>query len=100
MWAGPTQKKKKTNFLFDINHILSYNKYKLTKEKEMKKEVLTLKILNWNVTVEHSGNKYFREQETGMTELQSYLSDAVMKGERKGFVPYDNFECSFNWEVK
>lgn len=65
----------------------------------MKKEVLTLKVLNWNVTVEHSGNKYFREQEDGMAELQSYLSDAVLKGERKGFVPYDNFECSFNWEV-
>ena len=30
-------KKKKNKFLFDINHILSYNKYKLTKEKEMKK---------------------------------------------------------------
>jgi len=66
----------------------------------MKKETFTIKVLNSNISIKHSGNKYFREQKNGMSDLKSYLSEAIQKGEKKGFVPYNNFECSFNWEVK
>ena len=57
----------------------------------------------FKVLVKHEGFKAFEEQHDGdgLWELDMFLSEELMKplNEQMRFVPYDNFECSFTWEI-
>lgn len=66
----------------------------------MKDEKFILKVLGLNVMVKHTGNTFFINQINGIKELVDYLTVRIQKGERNGFVPYNNFECSFRWSVE
>ena len=100
--CGRDPPRKKTNFLFDINHILSYNKYKLTKEKEMNKikETFAINVAGKTVLINHDGYKFLCDQEDGIKEVTEAIKFSIEKDENSdGFMPYDNFECSVKWEI-
>jgi|TARA_R110000822_G_scaffold35294_2_gene99585 hypothetical protein len=66
----------------------------------MKKEILKIKINNKTVRIIHEGFKLFKEQKDGLNELKVSIYDQVVFGNKtKGFIPYNNFECSIDWNI-
>ena len=68
------------------------------------KETLKLQINNKKVIVDHNyaddTGKPFKDQKDGTTELKKWLAEEIVyRGQTQGFVPYNNFESSFNWRV-
>ena len=66
----------------------------------MKKEILKIKISDKTVKIIHEGFRLFKDQKDGFNELQTSIYDEVVHGKKaKGFIPYNNFECSVEWSV-
>ena len=53
----------------------------------MKKEILKIKINNKTVRIIHEGFKV------------SIYDQVVFGNKTKGFIPYNNFECSIDWNI-
>ena len=72
----------------------------LDEENKRIKEVLVLVINGVSVTVRHEGLKYFKDQKRGVKEVEDYIQGRMtIHKETDGFVPYNNFECSFRWQL-
>ena len=42
----------------------------------------------------------FKDQnETALEDLKGLITGELKADKKDGFIPYDNFECSINWEV-
>ena len=66
----------------------------------MKKEILKIKISDKTVKIIHEGFRLLKDQKDGFNELQTSIYDEVVHGKKtKGFIPYNNFECSVEWSV-
>lgn len=65
------------------------------------KEDLDLTINGLTVIVHHEGLKYFKDQKRGIKEVEDYIRGRMTQHkETDGFVPYNNFECSFQWRME
>ena len=65
-----------------------------------KHETLTFTINNKKVKAIHKGTKLFKEQKNGLNELKAFIRDEIVfQNKSKGFIPYNNFESSVNWEI-
>lgn len=54
----------------------------------------------FKVQVEHIGFKPFKEQKNGLEELDEFLCEGLNSHmDIRGFIPYNNFECSVDWKV-
>ena len=66
----------------------------------MQKEILKIKISDKTVKIIHEGVRLLKDQKDGFNELQTSIYDEVVHGKKtKGFIPYNNFECSVEWIV-
>jgi len=65
-----------------------------------KTENLNIVINQKNISVKHNCYKFFKDQKDGHAELKSYIKERLHLGDTKGFECYNNFECSFHWEIK
>jgi hypothetical protein len=66
----------------------------------MQKEILKIKISDKTVKIIHEGFRLLKDQKDGFNELQTAIYDEVVHGKKtKGFIPYNNFECSIEWSV-
>lgn len=66
----------------------------------MYKEILKIKINNKTVKIIHEGFRLFKDQKDSFNDLQTSIYDQVVYGNKtKGFIPYNNFECSVEWSV-
>jgi transcription elongation factor GreA-like protein len=65
-----------------------------------KTENLNIVINQKNISVKHNCYKFFKDQKDGHAELKSYIKERLLLGDKKGFECYNNFECSFHWEIK
>jgi hypothetical protein len=67
-------------------------------------EKLSFVISKKKIKVEHSFDvetgKPFEKQENGLKNLKAFLYDEIVfQSKKEGFIPYNNFESSINWQV-
>lgn len=68
------------------------------KGNKMKQETFYLEIKNHAVRISHKCFKLFQEQsKEAILDLKEFIKSEIEKGIKKGFIPYNNFECSINW---
>jgi hypothetical protein len=63
-------------------------------------EIFTLKVGIKTVKIYNDGIKKFKEMsDLANAELKSYLDSEIDRGQTKGWLPYNNFECSIHWKL-
>tara|TARA_R110002020_G_scaffold203725_1_gene407503 strand:- start:1318 stop:1548 length:231 start_codon:yes stop_codon:yes gene_type:complete len=72
----------------------------LTKVNKMKKETINITINKKKVKILHKSERLFDEQKEGLKQLKQFLYDEIVfQQKNNGFIPYNNFESSVEWEV-
>lgn len=61
-------------------------------------EKFELDIKSFKVKIIHDGKKALSDQDKGIKTLIELVGKQLKCGKNKGFIPYDNFECSIEWE--
>ena len=73
-----------------------------TKEQKVKtiNEKYEITLEDKKVEVIHQGFKSLKEQEKGLDDVKDCILRAIdERGNKDGFIPYNNFECSITWRV-
>jgi hypothetical protein len=66
----------------------------------MKKEIINITINKKKIKIVHKSEKLFNEQKDGLKQLKQFLFDEIVfQQKNSGFIPYNNFESSIEWEV-
>ena len=72
----------------------------MTKENADIHETFELSLNDRLVKIDHHCKKMFKDQnETALEDLKGLITGELKADKKDGFIPYDNFECSINWEV-
>tara|TARA_R110000803_G_scaffold191469_1_gene254135 strand:+ start:278 stop:484 length:207 start_codon:yes stop_codon:yes gene_type:complete len=64
------------------------------------KETINITINKKKVKILHKSKRLFDEQKEGLKQLKQFLYDEIVfQQKNNGFIPYNNFESSVEWEV-